>query len=51
MLASASGPLIASLVRDRFGTYDGIKFAGTAVAAIGIIILNSLEPDKVPNSA
>lgn len=43
VLASASGPLIASVVRDRFGTYDVIYWAGIGVAAVTAIILKSLE--------
>lgn len=47
VLASASGPLIASLVRDRFGSYDGIYWAGIGVATVSFIILKSLESQSI----
>lgn len=51
VFASASGPLVASLVRDRYGTYDGIYWAGIGVAAISFIMLKSLESSKAPAPA
>jgi predicted MFS family arabinose efflux permease len=43
-LASAAGPMLGSTVHDRFGSYDGIYWAGVVVAGVSALLLATLKP-------
>jgi predicted MFS family arabinose efflux permease len=46
VLASATGPLLGSAVHDRFGSYDGIYWAGVGIALVSAVIMKALGGER-----